>query len=160
MHKRGQAISGFFVYALLGVFACMSLLLVVLGARVYRNVTAQTTAHAEERVLTGYIRTRLTHAADAAIGVEKRAEGDVLYIRETYGGDEYVTRIYCLDGSLCELLTAADEEFEPSYGETLCALERFTVTPGNGYLLITAVADGAEQRLTVAVPGMKEAEDA
>ena len=50
---------GVFVFVLLGLFAVMSTLMVLLGAQMYRNTVDKTTENNEGRVLTAYVRGRL-----------------------------------------------------------------------------------------------------
>ena len=64
----GHAISGVFVFLLLGVFAVMSTVTVLIGANVYRRSGEITQAHDDERILSTYARS-MARSMDASGGV-------------------------------------------------------------------------------------------
>ena len=56
---------GVFVFVLLGLFAVMSTLMVLLGAQMYRNTVDHATANNEDRIVGAYVRSMI-RAQDAA----------------------------------------------------------------------------------------------
>ena len=129
--EQSHAISGVFVFLLLGVFAVFSTLLVLFGAQAYRATTDRTEAHGEDRMIYSYLLNTV--------------RGAVAY---NYGGDPYEKRVYCYDGYLRELLAPADYEFDPAEGEPITPAQSFRVQL-NGSLLTMVVIDAAGELHTV-----------
>ena len=80
-----HSMQGVFVFVLLGLFAVMSTLMVLLGAQMYRNTVDRSTANNEDRVLSAYVRSmiRAEDTHDAMIvgeydGVKTLAMREVL----------------------------------------------------------------------------------
>ena len=59
MGKSSHAISGVFVFMLLGIFAVFSTVMVLLSAKAYRGVVDKAAMHNSVRVASSYIRTML-----------------------------------------------------------------------------------------------------
>ena len=59
MGKNNHAISGVFVFLLLGIFAIFSTIMVVMGAKAYRGMVEKADVHNSIRVASSYIRTML-----------------------------------------------------------------------------------------------------
>lgn len=136
--QRSHAISGAFVFLLLGVFAVFAVLLVLFGAQAYRGAVDETTRHNEQRILQSFI-VNAIRADDALEAVTAETIGGVeaLRVDYDYDGERYVKRIYCHEGALRELFIEADVEFDPADGEFVCEAEAMTVAIDKN--LITAV---------------------
>lgn len=129
MNIRGNishSMQGVFVFVLLGLFALMSTLLVLLGALMYNGTVSTTAKNNEDRVLSAYVRSmvRSQDAADS-VRVEKGDGGDRLALYEDIDGDMYVTWIYQYDGYLYEQFTEADRAFDPEEGTAICPADSF-----------------------------------
>ena len=122
--RSGHAISGVFIFLLLGLFAVFSTVMVVLGARAYRNIAHAQELHATERIAPSYLRS-MVRATDQAgtFSIEQAADSDMLLFRQDYDGEEYITYIYCHDGTLFECFISSELDFEPGDGEIICPLE-------------------------------------
>ena len=161
--RHGGALSGAFVFLLLGVFAIVSTLMVLLSAQFYRATLAQTGMHNQQRVLCSYLMNvaRGNDAAGAARVLN--IDGlDVLAFGCDVGETRSETRIYCYDGYLRELFAAVDREFEPGYGEKICEARSFSPSLVAGGLLEMRAEDGAgeEYVLHVALRGAVSREGA
>ena len=78
--SRGRAISGAFVFLLLGVFAVFATVLVMLGARAYQSTVDRTEAHSTARVLESYIINAVrTDDAAGAVSVNDEKVTDAEY---------------------------------------------------------------------------------
>ncbi len=124
MRKISQpfhAITGVFVFLLLGIFAVFSTVMVMLGARAYKGTVEQLEAHNGARIAPAYLRS-MVRADDerAVISVEETAGVTALTLLNEYDGEAYVTRIYCYEGQLYEWFTEAANEFVPEEGEPVC----------------------------------------
>jgi len=129
MRKKApsHAISGVFVFLLLGIFAVFSTVMVLLGARAYKSTQDRAEAHNASRIAAAYMRSmvRYDDEADAVRLEEVNGIGTVTLLNE-YDGDPYVTRLYVYDGMLREWFTAEEAEFEPENGEAVCAADEMT----------------------------------
>jgi hypothetical protein len=83
---------GVFVFVLLGLFAVMSTLMVLLGAQMYRNTVDHSTANNEDRVLSAYVRSmiRAEDTSDAMV-IGEYDGVKALAMREDLDGETYVT---------------------------------------------------------------------
>ena len=140
-----HSMQGVFVFVLLGLFAVMSTLMVLLGAQMYRNTVDKTTENNEGRVLTAYVRS-MVRAEDAyeALSVEDHDGVTALAMRESIDGEGYVTWIYQYDGQLYEQFTSGDREFEPEAGTAICAAQGFEPALDEGLLTMNLVDDEGE----------------
>lgn len=143
---RGRAVSGVFVFLLLGVFAVFATLLVLLGARAYQTTVARSEAHVNGRVLESFI-VNTVRADDAAgaVSVETVDGLDALHIAYDYDGEWYDKWVYCYEGSLRELFTAREFGFVPADGERVCDARSMTLRQNGN--LITAELTDAEGRV-------------
>jgi hypothetical protein len=77
---------------------------------------------------------------------------EALEFTSVYGGESYITRIYCYDGYLRELFASSTGEFKPEDGEEILAADQvdFDITDGCLTVRITS-AEGElmEQILTL-----------
>lgn len=151
--SRGRAISGAFVFLLLGVFAVFATVLVMLGARAYQSTVDRTEAHSTARVLESYIVNAVrTDDAAGAVSVEEKNGMDVLRIAYDFDGEAYDKWIYCHNGSLCELFTDSAFGFDPEMGEAVCLAEAMQLSM-EGSLIIARItdADGCKHESVVAL---------
>ena len=148
-----HAVSGLFVFLLLGVFAVFSTVMVLLGVKAYRGAVERTEAHNTSRISSAYIRSMLRSDDEAGAfspescegivgepGAEQAVTVDALTLRNDYG-EAYVTRIYVYDGFLREWFTRASEPFHPDRGEIVCPADEMTVE-SNGSLLTVHLRTG------------------
>ena len=146
-----HSMQGVFVFVLLGIFAVMSTLMVLLGAQMYRNTVDHATANNEDRVLGAYVRSMI-RAEDGAddVAVEEFDGTKVLALNESIEGENYVTWLYCYEGQLYEQYTSAGHDFEPQSGSAICPAQSFEPKISDG-LLTVDMTDGAGQPCTVCV---------
>lgn len=156
MKKHHHSMAGVFVFLLLGLFAVMSMLLVLESAQAYRTVVDATTQHNNQRVLRAYIRNAL--AAEDAEGVVRVLDSDglqVLAIAQPAAEGEtetYVRYIYCYDGAMRDLFMDSSYPFEPENGEVICALEQCNIEQQGQLLYVTMTdADGQVYEETIAL---------
>ena len=146
-----HSMQGVFVFVLLGLFAVMSTLMVLLGAQMYRNTVDHATENNEGRVLSAYVRS-MVRAEDLAGAVEISEQNGVttLAMRESLGDDGYVTWLYCYDGRMYEYFTSATTEFDPVKGTAICPAQSFEPRFENGLLTVDMI-DGRGKAQTVRV---------
>ena len=154
-----HGMQGVFVFVLLGAFAVMSTLMVLLGAQMYHATVGSASANNDDRVLSAYVRS-MVRAQDraGAIRVEELDGLAVLSMTEYYGDDAYVTRLYRYDGSLCEQFTGAEYDFDPALGDAICPAGKFEPELTDGLLTIS-MTDGEGKDCVVRV-ALRTSQDA
>lgn len=126
---NNHAISGTFVFLLLGVFAVISTLLVLLCAQAYRNTVDETALHRDQRIIQSFIRNTLrAEDAENAFGATDKNGINTLTITSRFDDEVYVRYLYCYEGMLRDLFIEADDHFHPDYGEEICPAEAFSAT--------------------------------
>ena len=148
-----HSMQGVFVFVLLGLFAVMSTLMVLLGAQMYRNTVDITTYNNQSRLLGAYVRS-MVRAEDAEQCVAVETYGDVktLALHEQIDDSDYVTWLYCYDGHLYEQFTGADRDFNPDAGTPICEAQAFTARVEDGQLIADMVNSlGEVENLRIAL---------
>ena len=132
-----HAISGVFVFMLLGIFAVFSTVMVVLGAKAYRNTAARAENHNAARLATAYVRSMVrSDDEENAVSTESVDGIPTISLRNVYDDEEYITRVYVYDGMLREWFASADIPFHPENGEAVCAADELSaVMDGNLFLV-------------------------
>ena len=119
-----HAISGVFVFLVLGIFAVFSTVMVLLGARAYKSTADRAAEHNAYRIGMAYVRSMVRGDDESqSVKVETVDGIQTIALRNIYDGDAYVTRIYVYDGKLREWFTEETEEFVPEFGETVCDMD-------------------------------------
>ena len=157
MGKSTHAISGVFVFLLLGIFAVFSTVMVMMSAKAYKGMVEQSALHNSVRVASSYIRTMLR--ADDESGVLKIEDVDGVHTitMENDWEDIYVTRLYVYEGKLREWFAMAEIPFEPQNGETVCDLDSMQAEFVNGILKVTVTENGTEMEINYAPRASAEA---
>lgn len=142
--KGGKSVSGVAALVVFGLFAICVLGVLLTGAGAYSRLTERDAEAYDSRTCVQYLSTKVRQAA-APEGVEVGCfgDGDALYFYEDIGGEKYLTRVYCYDGWLMELFTAADGDFVPADGEKICRLQAMDISMERD-LLCFSLVDGSE----------------
>lgn len=153
MYKRkNHAISGVFVFLLLGLFAVFGTVLVLLGSQAYRGIVDRTSVHNEARIMGAFVRHAVRAEDQAgAVSVAQLNGMPVLCISDQYDDQTYNTYIYVYENELRELYMDAEEAFEPERGETICEGAVTFDAQVNGRMLTTCITDlnGHEHRSSI-----------
>lgn len=139
MKDRTHKITDLLSLTVLTVFALCTLVVLLLGGRVYRNLVEAGGETYRSRTTVQYLTTRVQQAG--AVSVEAFGDTDALVIREEQGSRVYLTRIYCHDGWLRELYCAETAQLQPADGEKILEAESLTLLLEDG--LLTAEIDGS-----------------
>ena len=146
-----HSMQGVFVFVLLGLFAVMSTLMVLLGAQMYRNTVDHAAENNQGRVLGAYVRSMIrAEDADGSVAVEDHDGVQALALHEMIDDEPYVTWLYAYEGELYEQFTDADRDFNPASGTAICPAQRFEPSVADGLLTVDLV-DGAGEASTVQV---------
>lgn len=148
-----HSMQGAFVFVLLGLFAVMSTLMVLLGAQMYHNTVERSTQNNEDRVLSAYVRS-MVRAQDTAASVSVQSYDGVKALTMVSEEDEraFTTWLYCYDGWLYEHYTGGSDTLSPEKGTAICPARSFEpVIEGNLLTVKMTDADGARETVRVAL---------
>ena len=146
-----HSMQGAFIFVLLGLFALMSTLMVLLGAQMYRATVENSEENNQGRVLGAYVRSMVrAHDNGGGVSIEKHGDLDTLAFSETFGDDVYITWVYQYEGKLYEQFTDLTDDFSPARGTAICDANSFHPTLEDG-LLTVKMTDGADAPCEVRV---------
>ena len=115
---------GLYTIGIAALFLAGFLLLVILGARSYRDTVAVQRGNMETRALLSYLATTVkANDTAAAVSVERGESGDALIL--TDGERGYALRIYRYDGDLVEEYAAAGTPLSPEDAQVIAPTEVF-----------------------------------
>lgn len=139
-----QPISTLAALLLLGVFGVSILSVLLTGAGTYRRLIQRDQLSYDRRTCAQYVATKVRQAPTSdAVAVSRFGDSDALVIHEEVDGTAYLTRVYCHDGWLMELFTAAGGDFAPEDGEKILPADSLILTQ-SGTLLQADIAHGEE----------------
>ena len=143
--ERGS-VRGVFVFALLAMFAVLSLFVVIVGARAYKGINASADAAYASRTGMSYLVGKVRGADEAGmISVFQQDGMAVLALGGRYGGERYNTYIYCDGKSVLEYFANADQAFSPSFGEAILPAQTLSFALSGSLLSIHLIdAQGEE----------------
>lgn len=104
--KKGHTMNVLFTMLLFLVFVLCALFSVLIGSRVYENITVRSNDNFTGNTALGYIANKVRQGDRADLVDVVEVEGtQVLQMKQEIGESEYVTWIYWKDGTLRELFT-------------------------------------------------------
>lgn len=154
MIKRKHAVDTLFALLLYGMFTLFSLLLVLIGAQVYKRIVSNTDARSDVRTSLTYVANRIrAESAAGSVRLDKREGLDVLVLTEQEENRSFETLIYFYEGTLRELFQASAQPFSPEAGEELTPLHDFSMEETvPGLLSFTSTGtDGVEHKQYVQI---------
>ena len=93
MGKSTHAISGVFVFLLLGIFAVFSTVMVLMSAKAYKGMVDESALHNSVRVASSYIRTMLRGNDESGV-LKVEDVPDAFHARYSCKGKEYVYKVW------------------------------------------------------------------
>lgn len=135
MKERNSPITEVLALLNLTVFALCVLLVLLAGARIYRNLVDRGQEVYEQRTALQYLTTRVHQAQTVEIGDLEGCEA--LILKETLEGETYTTYVYCYDGWLRELYAVAGAKLPPQAGEALLKGENLELKQEGSLLTVT-----------------------
>lgn len=149
---KPKMIQNVFVLLLLSLFACLSTVLVTMGARVYRDTVQQADSNNNARIVAAVVRSAIWAEDGGKIYVEDFDDIGVtsLTIENDYDGEIYKKRLYCKDGYLWESFTSSERVFTGESGESLCEAAGFEPSvEGNMLSVLVSTEDGTSKNLNI-----------
>lgn len=150
-----------FVLSLFCVFAFSALMLVIIGANVYKKTAEHMDTNYASRISYAYLseKIRQNDRADA-LSVGSYGDGDALIISEEINGKVYYTYLYQYDGKLRELFTGTPDTLRPEAGQAIMDCSSFSVSAVSDKLYFVSLtgSDGEETTLYVSTRCMNPTE--
>lgn len=148
MRQRTQhnSIGGLFMFGLLGLFALLSLALVVIGTQAYQNVVHISDSNNQAQSVLSYVANKVRFGDTAGAASVDRIDGvPVLILEQAFDDELFETRIYFFEGGLMEQFVPAEDEFFPEDGELLVHLSACAITQeADNLIKITLTLDNGE----------------
>lgn len=137
-----------FSLALFGVFAVTSLLVVVIGARVYASTVEQMNDNYSARTGLSYLSEKVRqNDVQGAVSVDLIEGQTALVLEQSLGTELYRTWIYLDEGSIKELFIRADGEAKLSGGQPVLEAEGFDAAWDGDLLRLTMMENGRAEEL-------------
>lgn len=136
-----------FLIVLFCVFLSSALLVVFLGADVYRSITSGLAQTDNSRTALLYLTEKIRqNDTEDAVSLGTLDGTDALVIETEYQDGPYRTYIYFYDGYLRELFVQADRAVSVGEGQALLELDDLEISrEGAGYRFAAVGDDGREQ---------------
>ncbi|MEG2038640.1 MAG: DUF4860 domain-containing protein [Oscillospiraceae bacterium] len=139
-----------FILALFCVLAISSLMVVMIGANVYKSTVEQSNLNFNLNTSLSYVSEKIRqNDLDDSISIGKIEDTQALVLKQDINGTTYQTLIYYSDGYLRELFAAQGTELSCASGQPLIELDGFNIKQGNGYYSFTSISDGVSRQLIV-----------
>lgn len=153
MQKSGMIhkLDSLFILLIFSVFAVVSLLLVAIGAGMYRRVVERMGINEEVRSSLSYVVNKV-RANDEAGALSLKTYGGVpVLCMKQSGEDSGLTNyVYFYNGEIRELLSFDDEGFQPENGDAIVAADNFTMEAQGGLYTFT-VTDSSGKTTSISL---------
>lgn len=154
-YKKDHTMAGaIYVLGLLCMFAFTALIVVGIGAKVYRHTLNSTQENFELRTSLSYVTTKVRQSDSAGmIRVEDIDNQKALVLSEEIDGDRYETWIYHYKGQLYEQFMDLSAEFLLEDGMPIIKIAEFKaeITPKNLLLLSVKNKQGKSQEVLLSL---------
>lgn len=147
--NNGHMVDLLFTMGLFCVFAVTALLVVILGADVYRSTVSDMTRNYNTRTSISYLAEKVRQNDTAGSVTLSQVDGqDALVLTQVLGEKPYETWIYPGDGELREVLVAAGTAVTILDGQPIMPIGSLTLSLNGNLLSMTATdPDGMVSRL-------------
>jgi hypothetical protein len=135
-----HSVSSAFLFLLIGLFAVCSLILTLIGSRVYNRVTNSAAGNSDSQLVLSYLCNKVrTFDTQGSITLSVLDGIPVLCLSEDVYGEPYETDIYVYQGTLRESFGPAGDVFNPGSGERLVDVSSLRFSLVSPSLLETTV---------------------
>lgn len=141
--QKGQTMNTLFTMLLFLVFVLCALFTVLIGGKVYENITARMEENYTGSTALNYIANKVRQG-DTYGGVQvKEVEGTpVLELSQEINGETYVTMIYYKDGSIRELFTDTQSGLGLSDGLEIIGCDGLKVKQEGRLIMVETTGEG------------------
>lgn len=139
----GQTMNVIFTMLLFLVFVLSALFTVLIGGRVYENISGRMEDNYTGSVALNYVANKVRQGDEAsAISVKNVEDISVLEIKQTINEGEYITWIYYLEGSVRELFTDTQSGLGLKDGLEIIECDGLNLSMENQLLTIETEGEG------------------
>lgn len=142
MKRKTHSVDFLFTFGLFALFTILAVLLIVLGANVYRNTVSRMDSNYETRTSLAYVTEKIREAdADGQIAVTELEGEPAIELKKTLSGEDYRTYIYYYDGSVRELFVSADTAPTRKQGREVLQLQALQITKESDHIIRLVATD-------------------
>ena len=121
-----------FVIALLCLFAVSAMMLIILGANIYKSTMHHMSDNFNNRTSYAYIVQKIRqHDETGSVSAGTFDGTPCLTMKDDIDGISYTTYMYESDGYICELLARSDQEMTLDAGAKIMPADDFTIEQEN-----------------------------
>lgn len=133
------------VLLIICIFAVSAMVLVNVGAIIYKNIAENNLETFQVRTSLSYVKTKINQY-DSLEGVKVVEQDGMkqLVLSETIDNEVYDTIVYFYKGKLLEITHAQGTEFEPENGFTILSVNQFELSETNGLIKLVATNKAGE----------------
>ena len=142
MKRREGPSVGIFTIGIAALFLVGFLLLVIFGAKTYRNTVESQTGNQESRAILSYLAAVVKgNDAEGAVSIRESEEGPLLIVRD---GSGYALRIYCREGVLLEDYGKEEAPLDPEGAQIIGTCGQFLPEEVKEGVLVIQTGEGRE----------------
>lgn len=155
-NSKSHVMEVLFPLVLFGIFAIMSLFLVLIGSDVYTKIVDNTNDNARIRTSVSYLvnKLRTYDSEEYSVYAENISGVEALVFEEEVAGNYYQNLVYYHEGSLREVMIQKGTGFSPEFGDMLVDdITGFwieTNATGDVVSFVVAGFDGTQQSFEIA----------
>ncbi len=149
LKKKNSIIDVTLVLTLFMVFTLCSLLVIVLGARVYKSTVGNIEQSFSSRTALTFVTKKIRQSAGEEIFLGVIEDTEAIIIREQIEEQDCITYLYYYDGYLYEQFALESANVSLESGQRLLSLEQFSCVEMNHALTIEAVGKDQKKLSTV-----------
>ncbi len=140
--QKHHSVGDLYLFVLFGMLAIFSLMIVILGARVYHNVVSVTEQNNQVRSSVLYLTNKVRSSDQTgSIDVTEYNGISVLQLSNIYETANYSLLIYYSDGAIRELLTDTPDTFDPSQGDIITSASGFSASVSDNLLSFSVISE-------------------
>lgn len=153
---NGQTMNVLFTMLLFLVFVLCALFTVLIGGKVYENISSRMEDNYTGSVSLNYVANKVRQGDEAGgVAVRQIEDTEVLEFTQEFYGEQFFTWIYCRDGYICELFTDAQSGLGLSDGLPIIECEGLNLEMDGKVLTVeTAGSGGSTLMLSVRSGGL------
>lgn len=139
MKNKTHSINVLFMLVLFTMFAVLSVLLIIIGSNVYKNIVDSHEKNGTARNVLSYVTNKVRTCTDEVF-IEEKEGTDVLVI----GIDSQETLIFFKDGQIHEATISSGDDYNLNFGDVIESAEgfEFELNQNTNMLKLKVVMDG------------------
>lgn len=127
-HNKQFSFQLIFVMLLFLIIVILSVMIILHGQNIYKNINDDRSRNFEKRVSLSYVANKLRQSdKENSVRMEDHRNIHALVISEVYDEDNYETWIYYYNNGLYELFTAEGIPFNPDDGMKIMDIDSFSI---------------------------------